>query len=452
MEMIKGAHPNVAMNQGDGHRGPGAGANAIHSILLSRWYLPTVLVVAAAMRLVWILFFQPNPVSDFAFYFRSAESIAQGFGYNAHGTPTAYFPVGYPLFLGMCFRIFGVSVTVAEVANLICSMGSLALAYGIARQLFKSEVAGRLSLLFLAVYPNDIAYTSLVSVEVLYVFLLLLGVALVLPCIATNAPLHPGRLILAGLAFGVATLVKVQTLLLPVFLLLLIPQFSWEGKSLVNRMKKGAVLYVALILVLCPWIVRNYEIYNDIVLSNNGGTNLYIGNGPEADGTWVEPPVFDTSEGVMHDYYNDQAARREAIVYIATHPWRTLALLPKKFLALFDHGDGMYWNDIGTPNKSASRKNLLQWLSQANAIYESTIYVGVAAAFLFAVWKRLQTRSGTGWSRTGTVVILYFVAVYLAYYGARRYNFPIMPWMIMYSAAFLSSLVPDASQKKTSGP
>jgi hypothetical protein len=36
--------------------------------------------------------------------------------------------------------------------------------------------------------------------------------------------------------------------------------------------------------------------------------------------------------------------------------------------------------------------------------------------------------------------MLYFIGIYLVYYGAARYHFPIIPWAIMYSAALLSSL------------
>jgi 4-amino-4-deoxy-L-arabinose transferase-like glycosyltransferase len=166
----------------------------------------------------------------------------------------------------MLFWIFGVSVSVALTANLILSLASLVLAYWIARDLFRSELAGRLSLLFLVMSPNNIAYTSLVGVEIFYLFLLFLGVSLLLPCISIKEAAHPGRLLIAGLVFGFATLVKAQTLLFPAFLLLLFLQFSWEGRSLINRLKRVAILYVALIGVRIPWIIRNYSLYNDMLL------------------------------------------------------------------------------------------------------------------------------------------------------------------------------------------
>lgn len=432
---------NPVMKQGDDHHIIRTEHSPVHSILLSPWYLPAVLTLAFAIRLCWILIFHPNPVSDFSFYFRSAESIARGYGYTKHGGfATAYFPVGYPLFLAMLFRVFGASVTVAQTANLILSVASLWLAYWIARDLFRSELAGRLSLLFLAIYPNNIAYTSLVGVEIFHLFLLFLGVALLLPCISIKGTAHPGRLLIAGLVFGFATLIKVQTLLLPALLLLLFPQFSWEGRSLVNRLKRVAILYVALIVVLSPWVIRNYRLYNDIVLSNNDGLNLYIGNGLEANGTWVPIPWFPVGNNTLDEYKINKMARREAIDYMKTHPLQTLKLMPKKLIALFYPGDGVYWNIMGTGSEPKLARCVLRLLDQLNTIYEFLVFVFLIASLLFGCWKRLRLGKGHGWPLLGIVVILYFISIYLVYYGAARYHFPIIPWMIMYSAALLSFL------------
>ncbi|MGA9408590.1 MAG: glycosyltransferase family 39 protein, partial [Bacteroidota bacterium] len=411
----------------------GKGSNSVRSILLSVWYLPTILTSAFAIRLCWILVFHPNPVSDFSFYFRCAVSIARGLGYAKHGGfATAYFPVGYPLFLGMLFRLFGISIIVAQTANLILSVVSLALAYWIARVIFRSELSGRLSLLFLAIYPNNIAYTSLLGVEVTHLFLLFLGVALLLPGISIKEEVHPARLVTAGIVFGFATLVKMQTLLLPALLLLLFPQFSWEKGSLVNRLKSKIILYAALIAVLSPWVIRNYKIYNDVVLSNNDGLNLYIGNGPEANGTWVAIPWFPEDNNTQDEYKLNQTARREAIGYIRTHPLQTLTLMPKKFIALFDHGDGIFWNIISTGSTSKLTKRFLWRLDQANTIYEIIMFVLLIVSLLFGCWKRLRLGKGNGWPLIGIVVMLYFIGVYLVYYGAARYHFPIIPWMMMY--------------------
>ncbi len=423
---------------------------SIRSILLSPWYLPAIITLAFAVRLCWIVVFDPKPVSDFSFYFQCAESIARGFGYVKHGGfATAYFPVGYSLFLGTLFWVTGISIATAQTANLVLSVVSLVLVYWIARELFTSELTGRLSILLLAIYPNNIAYTPLLGVEVLHLFMLLLGVAILLPCISNSERSRTGRLVIAGLVFGLATLVKMQTLLLPAFILLLFPQFSGEQRSLSIRLKMMGILYAVMIAVLAPWIVRNYILYDDLVLSNNDGLNLYMGNGPEANGTWVAVPWFPQDNNTQEEYKLNQTARREAFGYIKDHPFRTLTLIPDKLIALLSHGDGVYWNIVGTRSKFKAGGSILRRSDQINTIYEIVLLILFIASLLFGIWKRLQRGRGHGWPLLGILVIAYFIVIYLVYYGAARYHFPISPWAMMYSAALLSVLferVPQANR------
>jgi 4-amino-4-deoxy-L-arabinose transferase-like glycosyltransferase len=432
------------VKQEDNHRTDRVKYGRVRSIFLSPWYIPVVITLAFAIRLCWLLVFHPHPVSDFSFYFRSAESIARGLGYSHNGTsPTAYFPIGYSLFLGMLFRVFGISVAVAQAANLVLSVASLVLAYWIARDLFRSELAGRLSILLLAIYPDNIAYASLVGVETLHLFLLFLGVTLLLPCISIKGEVRPWRLLSAGVLFGFATLCKAQTLLLPMILLILFPRFSWNRRSILDRLKKTSILYAALIVVLIPWVIRNYRLYNDFVFSNNDGLNLYIGNGPEADGTFVTIPWFDVGDDTRKEYEVNTIARRKAIDYMETHPLRTLQLMPRKLIALFDNGDGTYWNMEGTKSGSISARRVLPLLDQINAIYEFIVIVFFVLSVAFGCWKRLRRGKGHGWSLLGVAVIVYFIGIYLVYFGSARFHFPIIPWMMMYSAALLSSLFPE---------
>jgi len=435
---------NSVMRQEGDHNANKAEFGPVRSVFYSSWYIPSVIVLAFGIRLVWLLIFHPHPVSDFAFYFHSAESIARGLGYSRNGiSPTAYFPVGYPLFLGVIFRVFGISVTMALAVNLVLSVTSLFLAYRIARNLFRSELTGRLSILLLAIYPDNVAYSALVGVEALHLFLLLLGVTLLLPSIGNNGEVHPWRLLAAGIVFGFATLSKAQTLMLPLMLLSLFPQFSWNLTSIVHRLKKIIILYAALIVVLIPWVMRNYGLYKDFVFSNNDGLDLYIGNGPEANGTFVTVPWFDVGDNTWKEYEVNKIARREAIEYIKTHPLRTLSLMPQKLVALFDNGDGIYWTSEGAGNGSMSPQGVLPLLDQINAIYEITIIVLFAVSVALGYWKRLWYGKGHGWPQLGIVVIFYFIGIYLVYFGAARFHFPIIPWMMMYSAALLSSALPE---------
>jgi hypothetical protein len=168
--------------------------------------------------------------------------------------------------------------------------------------------------------------------------------------------------------------------------------------------------------------------------------NFYIGNGPEANGGWVEIPWFDVRNDILDEHTINQLARRKASDHIKTHPLQTFTLMPKKLSILFDQGDGVYWNIIDTGNELILTSHVLQLLDQLNMIYEYVVYIFFIASLFFGYWKRLRLGKCHGWPLSGIAVILYFIGIYLAYYGDPRYNFPIIPWMIMYSAALLSSL------------
>jgi 4-amino-4-deoxy-L-arabinose transferase-like glycosyltransferase len=79
-----------------------------------------------------------------------------------------------------------------------------------AKKLFRSELAGRAALLILSFYLNHIAYCSLVGSEIIFVFLLLLGVLLLISS-GRKAWLVP----VSGIVFGLACVVKPQTVLVP---------------------------------------------------------------------------------------------------------------------------------------------------------------------------------------------------------------------------------------------
>jgi hypothetical protein len=87
-------------------------------------------------------------------------------------SPTAYWPVGYPAFLGLLFTLFGSSLFMAQAGNVILYTGVLVFASYIGKTLFEAELVGRVTLLLLAFYPDHIAYSSLLASEVLFLFLL----------------------------------------------------------------------------------------------------------------------------------------------------------------------------------------------------------------------------------------------------------------------------------------
>jgi hypothetical protein len=99
----------------------------LSEIMGARYFVPLCLVAAFVVRVCWIRCVDAAPVSDFGWYYERGIDLSAGKGYSVDGIPTAYWPVGYPAFLGLLLRVFGTSLLVPKAANVIVSMGVLLL-------------------------------------------------------------------------------------------------------------------------------------------------------------------------------------------------------------------------------------------------------------------------------------------------------------------------------------
>jgi len=374
-------------------------------------------------------------VSDFDIYFKEGIEISLGHGYQARGAPTAFWPVGYPAFLGALFTVFGRSLFVAKLANVLLYIGIIALSFRVATVLFRGSLAPKLTLLILSFYPNHIAYTSLVASEILFLFLVLLGAALLL---TANPRLT--RIVLSGAVFGLTTLVRPQALFLPLVFVLLAPGPDRTGKPALGKLASLAILYASLLLVVLPWTSRNYRVFGHYVLvSTNGGGNLLIGNNDLANGAYDSRPEFPSILGGGDEYEQDVRARKFAITYVRTHPLSVLKRLPRK-LWYFYAGDveGIRWNVDGLKARGRALPDGLVFSAMAVA---DGYYLLVGAAFIASLFLLGGFRSrGGAFPLVGLGVVAYFACLSMIFFGGSRFHFPVIPWIAMYAAALPEAL------------
>jgi len=198
-------------------------------------FVPGFLLLSLVIRLMVAFTVDATPeLGDFTWYNEKAMGISEGQGYVHEGVHTAYWPVGYPAFLGGLYRMFGPHLLVATVANALLLVGSLILTYTVSRRILDSEIGARWTLLLMGVFPNHLAYTGIVASEPLFLFLLLLSVHLYL-----HVPSIKGRL-LSGMSLGFTCLVRPVVLLFPPFLfLLLCISVIWSMVSRARRIGSG---------------------------------------------------------------------------------------------------------------------------------------------------------------------------------------------------------------------
>jgi 4-amino-4-deoxy-L-arabinose transferase-like glycosyltransferase len=405
----------------------GDAVGAFLRILGHERFLLWCAAIFIVLRLPVILFLPVEPMSDAAWYFARAIGIVEGRGYVEGGLPTAYWPVGYPAFLAALFSVFGPHIIVGQLANVLLGLGVLVLIVRISDLMFADRAAGHLAALLFAVYPNQIAYTAGLVTETAFAFLFMLAIYVFVrgPGMATAA--------ISGLIMGLATLTKTQTVFFPAFLIGVYVLQMRTARALLDGMRLGAVMYIALVLVLTPWALRNYNVLGVFTVSTNGGLALVAGNSPNATGDYI--PDSAMPEGLVPSVADqveiDRRAKAYAWNWIKENPDRFLALMPRKVWRLWaPDGEGEWWFQGGY-KRYGEFVSLFRGVRIVNQAFYAVLILCFAASFA-TLWRRGKLSSS--WISLGFVFALYTTALSAVFSGQSRYHHPVMPWIVMYAA------------------
>jgi hypothetical protein len=214
-------------------------------------FVPLCFVAFLGIRLAF-LFLIPAaaPFSDAAWYLNRAITLVEQGSYSEEGLLTAYWPVGYPAFLALVFKIAGPSILVAQLANLMLAAASFWLLYFVVRYFLQDELVARCSVLLFTIYPNNAAYVSATLTETLYTFLLLSA------CFCLLSRRHWLYIVTAGAVLGFATLVKTQTILLIPLVAFFAVLDNWSIQKIARAAVHTLVVLAVALVVVTPWAWR----------------------------------------------------------------------------------------------------------------------------------------------------------------------------------------------------
>jgi 4-amino-4-deoxy-L-arabinose transferase-like glycosyltransferase len=386
------------------------------AVIAALYLLPRAAVIACAV----------TPSSDADWYYGHAAMLAHGLGYlNQHGQPTAYWPVGWPWILSLAFRLGGVSIWTVGAINLAASALTGWLTHDLGRRITGSEGAARAGLFALAVYPNAILYVPLALTEVVYTTLLLAGIWLIV------ARRHWAMPIAAGLVFGVATLVKAQTLVIVPAVLAI---GWWRDGDCLRRLPatvlRGAVILAAAALVIAPWTIRNHRVLGAwVAVSTNGGITLLTGNNDSARGGFTpDDPLVHAldARSDLGEVAYDARARQIGTDWIKAHPTRFAALAPLKVWHLWGpDGEGQWAYETGSHAFAAAPHAFLAVRALNQAWYWLLLAAFVAAPFALAAMRRPD------WWMVAYVVALFPTAIAVVFSGQSRFHYPAMPFVCL---------------------
>ena len=391
-----------------------------YRLTTKRYYVFIVLGAAFIVRMLWVCMFDAKQLSDFAWYLERALLISAGTGYVENGVPTAYRPIGYPAFLGGVLYLVHNSLFFAKLVHVALSICTIYIFYKLAMWITASKGIAGTAILMLALYPNQIAYSSLFASEIPFVFFILLAIYY----FVLESRRSMWLSVLSGIFFAAAIMIKPIALFAPLILI-----FMYKGGK--NRIVTLALVYIPIFILVGLWTYRNYTIYHAPIFStSNVGVNLFIGNNPYANGTYrYDKTVTALIGSPINELIEGKLAQQYALEYISRHPLKSVALIPLKIVHFFlrDY-EAVSANYHGMEGTDCFKIGLLKFL----IFFSQAYYIVVMVLSVIGLW--LSRKKLFHQYKLAAFFILYFVGIYIPFFGCDRFHYPVMPFLMLFSA------------------
>lgn len=220
----------------------------------------------------WWRFFGSFDISnDAAQYQEAALNLLENQNFRINGELSMMREPGYPFFLAVIYKIFGVHPWAVRVVQFLLHFGIVIITYFLAKKFF-GNFSARLSSFSVAIYPMFNILTSWLISEILACFLVM--IFLLIFYFASEKEKYY-LYALAGLILGCLAMVKaIFAPAIVIFLVLIIFQknkYSWRA-----NLKKASVFLFFFLLLVVPWLFRNYSNFQQFSLSSRNGVVLFI--------------------------------------------------------------------------------------------------------------------------------------------------------------------------------
>ena len=383
-----------------------------------------VMLVAVVTRVAWAGLVPVVPVSDSISYDNLARNIAAGYGYAwGPGQPTMYWAVGPSFLFGVLYRVFGAEYGPIVMVNLVMGVASVALVMGLARRWFGSPTDW-LAGLILAVWPSQVEFTTVLSSETPFLFLML---AAWLTYETDRIP-WGWRSAWTGLFIAAACYMRPTGLLLaPVFAL----GHLGRDRSIPRLAAELVVIFAVMAACIAPWAMRNKHYFGKAVwISANGGVNTWMGNSPGTTGSYRDLPG---SVASMNELEREEYLRAEARAYILKEPGQFVIRSLVKLVRLHERESiGVVWNEPGIERRFG-RGAVFGLKLASNLGYWAALALAIAGVF-----TSLQARGLVPTLFHPAVLIWgYFAGVHAITVFQDRYHFPIIPSLAILGGYFL---------------
>jgi 4-amino-4-deoxy-L-arabinose transferase-like glycosyltransferase len=402
-----------------------------------------IAALAFALRFVHLLEARSVPIFDALLmdgrsYSTWADKIVAG---DWLGDRVFYQAPLYPYVLAIFKLVVGNDLWRIRLVQIAIGSASCGILF-LAGRAFFSRAAGIAAGVLLAIYPPAIFFDALIqkaNLGLLWTVLLLWTLAR-----AREKP-SGARFASVGISLGLLVLTREETVLL---VLAIGPWAFFASRS------RAALGFLAgLALVLLPVAIRNASVGGEFALTTSqAGSNFYIGNNPRADGTYVPlVPGRQNTEFERRDAF--ELAERDlgrkltpgevssywfgkARAWIASNPIAWAKLLATKVALLANWYEVPDYEDLYFYERSCALLRVL------DSFWHYGILLPLAAAGIVLTVSRRRE-----------LLILHLVLGTLAFgvvlfYVFARYRYPVVPVLMLFAGAALTSSVDLARARK----
>ncbi|HPQ42257.1 MAG TPA: glycosyltransferase family 39 protein, partial [bacterium] len=315
-----------------------------------------IFLAALLLRILWLVQYQQSPsfsypLLDFTFFQERAYEILNG---RFFSDGYLFNPL-YPIFLAGVFAVFGGDLFFPRLVQVLLGSFNVLLVYRLGRHAFGRPAAVAAALLT-AVYLPLIYFDGILMATSLITFLILVTVNILVSAQHRQSVAWSAA---GGLGMGAVILGRPNFLIVALAIALWLATLT-PRTAPVRRLAMGILFLAGLSAVISPITLHHWNTHREfIIVAPHGGINFYIGNNPDATGTYYSVPGISDNPGtqvrdsidIVSQKLGHPASAPEASSYWMHQSMQFMKTDPAGFFRLFLRKIALFWNKSELPSE-----------------------------------------------------------------------------------------------------
>ena len=350
----------------------------------------------------------------------------------------------YPYFLAVLYLISGGSIFAAKFLQILLCGVTAVFIFKLAEHLFRQKAALVAGFIY-AIYGTLVFYETMFLIPALFLMLTVWGMYRLIFYQDRNSN---KSWIVTGILFGLAALARPNILFVVPFLALwLFFKHKKPSASFIASANPALVWIIGIVIAIAPVTIRNMAVTGDFILiSSQGGINLYLGNNEYADGLMMIMPELELDNTVNWKTFvplTNEIAKREtgrqmsdaeissfwtgkAFNFVTGNPGKFVSLCWQKTVYLmsgFENSDAV---DIYHQRKKSSVYSILVWDRFLSFPFGLLLPLAIMGVYVLRKdYKKLLPLY---------VFILAYAPTVVFFLVTARHRLPIIPFLIIIAA------------------